>query len=224
MKVPRREIAAKSGVPYETINLWQHKRNKSSNNLPVVQKKDFHDISVENEIATVTVTDFKSQIILKTPKGYKISGLTQDSLLAVLKKTWAWALMLYDQKGLRVFVYKHTIDMRYGFERLHSFCVYEMSAQMDQGHLYMFFGRNRRRLKVLWFDGTGLTLAIKRIEKGSFMGLSELLGRTEISKEEFKLILHGSVIRHPVVEGEPVALPGGRSNNVNYGSQNSSPS
>ena len=86
LKVPRREIAAKSGVPYETINLWQHKRNKSSNNLPVVQKKDFHDISVENEIATVTVTDFKSQIILKTPKGYKISGLTQDSLLAVLKK------------------------------------------------------------------------------------------------------------------------------------------
>ena len=145
--------------------------------------------------------------------------------------------MLYDQKGLRVFVYKHTIDMRYGFERLHSFCVYEMSAQMDQGHLYMFFGRNRRLLKVLWFDGTGLTLAMKRIEKGSFMGLSELLGRTEISKEEFKLILLGGVIRHPVVErsglglgrskltqGEPVALPGGRSNNVNYGSQNSSPS
>lgn len=137
--------------------------------------------------------------------------------------------MLYDRKGLRVFVYQEPIDMRYGFERLHSFCIGALGARMDQGHLYVFFGRNRRRLKVLWYDGSGLVLAAKRIEKGSFMQLDGLLGRTELSQDEFKLILHGSVIKHPVVErpgvnkvpmtqGEPVALPTGRLQSFGNGS------
>ena len=114
--------------------------------------------------------------------------------------------MLYDRKGLRVFVYREEIDMRYGFERLHSLCVHEMKARMDQGHLYVFFGRNRRRLKILWFDGTGLLLATKRMEKGSFMSLRDLLGRSEISHKELELILHGSVIRGPMVERSGVGI------------------
>jgi hypothetical protein len=92
--------------------------------------------------------------------------------------------VLYDRKGLRIFVYHEPIDMRYGFERLHSFCIHGLRAKMDQGHFYLFFGKNRRRLKVLWYDGTGLMLATKRMEKGSFMRLEDLLGRQEISHKE----------------------------------------
>lgn len=90
--------------------------------------------------------------------------------------------------------------MRCGFEKLHSFCVHQMQAIMDQGHVYLFFGKNRRRLKVLVYDGSGLILIAKRMERGSFMSLSELMGRSEISQEELKLILHGSVIRRPIVD------------------------
>ena len=135
--------------------------------------------------------------------------------------------MLYDRKGLRVFVYQEPIDMRYGFERLHSYCVQGLNARMDQGHLYVFFGKNRRRLKVLWYDGTGLVLATKRMEKGSFMSLEQLLGRQELNQDEFKLILHGSVLRRPVVERfaaenqvtrrESVALPVGSLRPCGYG-------
>ncbi len=108
--------------------------------------------------------------------------------------------MLLDRKGLRVFVYREAIDMRSGFEKLHSFCVHHMSAIMDQGHVYLFFGKNRRRLKILVYDGSGLVLIAKRIERGRFMSLAELLGRSEISLEELKLVLHGSVIRRPVLD------------------------
>ncbi|MBA3757120.1 MAG: IS66 family insertion sequence element accessory protein TnpB [Nitrosomonas sp.] len=59
--------------------------------------------------------------------------------------------------------------MRCGFERLHSYCVHQMKALMDQGHVYIFFGKNRRRLKCLVYDGTGLVLIAKRIERGGFM-------------------------------------------------------
>lgn len=90
--------------------------------------------------------------------------------------------------------------MRCGFERLHSLCVHQMGAMMDQGHVYVFFGKNRRRLKILFYDGSGLVLIAKRIERGRFMNLSDLLGRTEIKLSELKQIMHGSVIRTPVLD------------------------
>jgi len=108
--------------------------------------------------------------------------------------------MFFEKSGLRVFVYKSEIDMRCGFERLHSYCVHQMGAVIDQGHVYLFFGKNRRRVKVLFYDGTGLVLITKRIEGGRFMSLSGLLGRTEIKLTELKQIMHGSVIRTPVVD------------------------
>ena len=129
--------------------------------------------------------------------------------------------MLFDSRGLRVFVYREAIDMRCGFERLHSFCVHQMKAQMDQGHVYLFFGKNRRRLKILSYDGTGLVLIAKRIERGGFMQLSELMARSEITIQELKLIFHGSHLRMPVVDRsqkpvtqwESVALPEGHVQN-----------
>lgn len=108
--------------------------------------------------------------------------------------------MFLDRKGLRAFVYRESIDMRCGFERLHSFCVHQMQAIMDQGHVYLFFGKNRKRIKAIFYDGTGLVLISKRMEKGNFMFLAELLGRSEISLAELKLIFHGSVIKTPVLD------------------------
>ncbi len=113
--------------------------------------------------------------------------------------------MFLDRKGLRVFIYREKIDMRCGFERLHSLCVHQMNALMDQGHVYFFFGKNRKRIKLLVFDGSGLVLISKRMERGKFMDLSEMLGRSEISLEELKLIIHGSVIKKAVVDRSMVA-------------------
>lgn len=128
-------------------------------------------------------------------------------------------MLFLDRKGLRVFVYREPIDMRCGFEKLHSYSVHQMNAIMDQGHVYVFFGKNRRRLKILVYDGSGLVLIAKRIERGRFMSHEELLGRSEITQDELKLILHGSVIRRPIVDRsltstattrrESLALPAG---------------
>jgi transposase len=116
--------------------------------------------------------------------------------------------MFLDRKGLRVFVYRDVIDMRCGFERLHSFCVHQMCAIMDQGHVYLFFGKNRKRIKILVYDGSGLVLIAKRIERGKFMSHQELLGKSELSQDELKLILHGSIVRRPIVDRSmPTAVP-----------------
>ena len=106
--------------------------------------------------------------------------------------------MLLEKQGIKVFVYKEPIDMRAGFERLHLYCVHHMAATMSEGNAYVFFGRNRSRMKLLVYDGSGLVLIAKRIERKNFMSHDELLGRREITLDELRLIFHGGVIRGPV--------------------------
>ena len=106
--------------------------------------------------------------------------------------------MLLEKDGIKIFVFKEPIDMRAGFEKLHGLCVHHMQARMNEGNAYVFFGKNRSRLKLLVYDGSGLVLVAKRIERKNFMSHAELLGRAEITMAELRLIFHGGVIRSPV--------------------------
>jgi len=103
--------------------------------------------------------------------------------------------MLFNKK-MRVFVYAKPIDMRWSFERL-SFLVREqMQHDLDEGDFYLFLGHNRRRLKGLRYDGSGLVLFTKRMEKkNGFMSVLDLEEEVEVSIAELELIMHGSVIR-----------------------------
>jgi transposase len=69
--------------------------------------------------------------------------------------------------GVRVYAFCAAIDMRKGFEALLALAQ-EVSKSALSGDLYLFVGRDRRRAKVLFFDGTGLCLYHKRLEKGRF--------------------------------------------------------
>jgi transposase len=108
--------------------------------------------------------------------------------------------MLFETRGLRVFIYQEAIDMRCGFERLTYFVREKMKGSINQGHVYLFFGKNRRRLKVIFYDGSGLVLVNKKMERGRFMAHVELEDIREITVSDFKLIMHGSVVRRPVLE------------------------
>lgn len=108
--------------------------------------------------------------------------------------------MLFETKNLRVFIYKDMIDMRCGFEKLYYFTKEIMKQDINQGHVYLFFGKNRRRIKGLFFDGTGLVQISKRIERGKFMSRLELGEITEITLLEFKQVFNGGLIVRPKVE------------------------
>ena len=103
-------------------------------------------------------------------------------------------------------MYQKPIDMRWGFERLSYLIVEEMGHRLDIGDLFLFLGKNRRRLKALHFDGSGLVLFVKRMEKKrGFMNVMELDGRVEISHWEFELLLHGSVLKKYLPEKRKVS-------------------
>ena len=108
--------------------------------------------------------------------------------------------MFIDTKGLRVFIYREPIDMRAGFDRLLHFVRDQMKNNINQGHLYLFLGKNRKRAKAIFYDGTGLVLLAKRIERGRFMARSELGDVSEITTAELKQIFNGGLVVRPRVE------------------------
>ena len=75
-----------------------------------------------------------------------------------------------------------------------------MKNNINQGHLYLFFGKNRRRLKALYFDDTGLVLIAKRIERGKFMSRNELGDVLKISLLELKQIFASGLVIRPKID------------------------
>jgi len=99
-------------------------------------------------------------------------------------------------KKSKVYIYQKPIDMRFGFERLSFFIREEMDKNIDFGDIFIFLGKNRKRLKAMWFDGSGLMLLTKRMEKkNGFMNVHDLSGQESIKQSELDLLLHGSVLR-----------------------------
>ena len=108
--------------------------------------------------------------------------------------------MILETKGLRIFIYQEAIDMRCRFDRLSFFIREKMKSQIDAGHVYLFLGKNRKRLKAIYFDGSGLVLVHKKMEKNNFMNIHDIGDVKELSISELKLIFHGSVLRKVVLD------------------------
>ena len=70
--------------------------------------------------------------------------------------------------GVQVFVALEAIDLRYSFDRLSGLAKEQVGYDPRSGALFVFFGRRRDALKVLFFDGTGMCVFYKRLDKGTF--------------------------------------------------------
>lgn len=68
----------------------------------------------------------------------------------------------------RVYLAAGATDMRKGFDGLHALVRQQMAADPLSGHLFLFCNRPCTRLKVLFWDGSGLWVCAKRLEKGRF--------------------------------------------------------
>ncbi len=76
--------------------------------------------------------------------------------------------MLSFTGGLKVFVALEPVDLRKSFSGLEGLVSERLGEDLRQGALFVFTNRRHSRLKILYFDGTGLWLLIKRLEKGTF--------------------------------------------------------
>jgi len=76
--------------------------------------------------------------------------------------------MLSFTGGLKVFVALEPVDLRKSFSGLEGLVSERLGEDLRQGALFVFTNRCHTRLKILYWDGTGLWLLIKRLEKGTF--------------------------------------------------------
>ena len=94
----------------------------------------------------------------------------------------------------KIYLACEPIDMRKGFEGLFGLVRDCLGHDPLSGHLFLFTNRSQTRLKALVFDGSGLWVCAKRLERGRFR-IPALLrpGDTTISldAQEFARILEG---------------------------------
>ena len=68
----------------------------------------------------------------------------------------------------KIYIAVEAIDMRKGFEGLYGLVRDHLGQDPLSGHLFLFTNRSRTRLKALVWDGSGLWVCAKRLEKGRF--------------------------------------------------------
>ena len=95
--------------------------------------------------------------------------------------------------AVRVFLCTRPTDMRKGFEWLYGLVRDQLGLDPLSGHLCLFCNKGRNRLKVLYWDGSGLWICAKRLERGRFSWPSggEDSARVTLSHEELSLLLGG---------------------------------
>jgi len=71
-------------------------------------------------------------------------------------------------QGVQVFVALEPVDMRYSFDRLSGLAKEQIGYDARSGALFLFFGRRRDALKILFFDGSGMCQFYKRLDAGVF--------------------------------------------------------
>jgi transposase len=86
--------------------------------------------------------------------------------------------------GVEIFMGLDPIDLRWGFDRLAGIVGERIGREARSGALFVFFGKRRDCLKVLFFDGTGLCLFYKRLDRGTFRLPSVPEGTTTLAIAE----------------------------------------
>ena len=93
----------------------------------------------------------------------------------------------------RIYLAVGATDMRKGFEGLFGLARDKLQCSPLSGHVFLFCNAQRNRLKLLVFDGSGLWVCAKRLEKGRFSWpqAGDAQGKVVLSHEELTLLLSG---------------------------------
>jgi len=92
----------------------------------------------------------------------------------------------------KIFVGIKAVDMRKGFEGLFGLVRDQLGQDPLSGHLFLFTNRQCTRLKALVWDGSGLWVCAKRLEKGRFHWPAAREGSSVTMRpEELAMLLNG---------------------------------
>jgi transposase len=101
--------------------------------------------------------------------------------------------MKWNSRRVTAWAYTAPVDLRKGFDDLSAMVSEALGRDPLSGDLYLFVSRNRIRAKVLHWEGTGLCVYAKRLEKGKFASLWNVGDgeAVQLTTTELSLFLEG---------------------------------
>ena len=105
--------------------------------------------------------------------------------------------MIYPAPGRRIWLVAGDTDMRKGFDGLAALVRTQINADPFSGQLFVFRGRRGDRIKALWWDGDGLCLYAKRLERGRFVWPQAQNGKVHLTTAQLSMLLEGIDWRRP---------------------------
>ena len=100
--------------------------------------------------------------------------------------------------SVRIFIAREAIDMRKGLDGLSGLVIDVIDQDPQSGHLFVFFNKQRNRVKCLVWDASGYWLLCKRLEHGRFHIFDRVAASRasfEMSSTDFALLIDGIDLR-----------------------------
>lgn len=99
--------------------------------------------------------------------------------------------MIEFSSGTRIWIAAGVTDMRRGFQGLSAQVQLQLQRQPLSGHVFVFRGRRGDTIKILWYDGDGLCLFAKRLERGRFVWPQTKEGTVSLTRAQLSMLLEG---------------------------------
>ena len=99
--------------------------------------------------------------------------------------------------GARVWLAAGVTDMRKGFDGLAALVQQALTEDPFSGQVFVFRGRRGDLVKLLWWDGDGLCLFAKRLERGKFIWPRATSGTVHLTAAQLSMLLEGIDWRRP---------------------------
>lgn len=105
--------------------------------------------------------------------------------------------------GARVWIALGHTDMRKGIQGLALLVQQGLKRNPHSGDLFVFWGRAGSLVKIVWHDGIGMSLYVKRLEKGRFVWPVAKEGAVSLTPSQLACLLEGIDWRNPRYTSRP---------------------
>jgi len=114
--------------------------------------------------------------------------------------------MIALNRRTKIYVSKEPTDMRNSYDGLFQMAKNVLRKDPFSGHIFLYVSKRRTSCKCLYYDGTGLVIVSKRLEKGLFSKINPLYRREIVlTQAEFNLFFEGANLEKRFVES-PVEI------------------
>src|ERR1700704_313343 len=119
------------------------------------------------------------------------------------RRAGVFARMIGLPAGTRIWIAAGVTDLRRGFTVLSGMVQTALKENPFSGQVFVFRGRRGDLIKMLWWDGDGLCLFAKRLERGRFLWPQATSGTIALTPAQLSMPLEGIDWRRPVRSYDP---------------------